>query len=288
MKRIILIILFLLIIASIVIYFYRVQIVTRYVPKFEQQGEIQVKIIDDTIYIKSKISIRNKLFFRIELDSVSYNVRIRDKSYIKNQKIINMELNAYEKDTFSFSLGIPHKTIIKELKTERKYSDSTDFSISLILHFKTPMGNLDIPFTKSTKLKLPQFPIFKIVDIEFKKIRSKEISAVVTIKANNSTKAELVVTDLNYQMQIYRAGNLKGKYISPILLKPNSVTYVSLPISIVPSNFGKTIFQLLMNKDKYYYKLHLNGIMKASGPIQDTFSINVVKNGQLELKKSKK
>lgn len=288
MKRILIIILSFLIIASVIIYFYRVQIISKYVPKFEQQGEINVKIIDDTIHLQSKISILNKLFFRIELDSVSYNVKIHDKSYIQNQKLIRSKLNAYEKDTFSFSLSIPHAAIIKELRMQGKFADSTDYSIILILHFKTPIGNINIPYTKSAKFKLPEFPILKIVDIEFKKIRLKEISAIVTIKANNSTKAELNVTNLNYRMQIYRVGNLKGKYISPIVLKPNSITYVSLPITLDPSNFSKTVFQLLVNKDKYYYKLDLNATLSAVGPIQDTFNINVIKNGKLELKKPKK
>lgn len=53
-------------------------------------------------------------------------------------------------------------------------------------------------------------------------------------------------------------------------------------------NFGKTVFQILVNKDFYYYKLKLQAKMFASGPIKDTFMIRVVKNGRLELKKSNK
>jgi hypothetical protein len=202
--------------------------------------------------------------------------------------MIGKELKAYEKDTFSFSLSIPYTSIIKELRTEEKYTDSTNYSINLILHFNTPIGKIDIPFRKSAKFKLPQFPIFKIVDIDFKKFRKEEITADVRIRVNNSTKAELILNDVIYQRHIYRAGNLKGSYHSTILLKPKSVIYVNLPIVISPLNFGKTVFEILRNKDFYYYKLNLQANMMASGPIKDTFNIKVVKNGQLELKKPKK
>jgi len=288
MKRIFLLFLFLILLAGILVYYYRIHIVSKYVPKFEQQGEIQARLIDDTIYLKSIISIRNKLFCSIELDSVTYNIKIHHKSYLRDKIHIGKKLDAYKKDTFSFSISIPYISILKELKSELKVEDSTDYSLNLILHFDTPIGKIDIPFRKYSKFKLPQFPIFKIVDIDFKKIRKDEITADVRIRVNNSTKAELVLNNVNYQMQIYRAGSLKGSYPSKIILKPKSVSYVDLPIVISPLNFGKTVFQIVMNKDLYYYKLNLQAQMEATGPIKDTFNIKVLKNGRLELKKQKK
>ncbi len=115
MKKIILLFLILILLASVVIYLYRIQIITKYVPEFEQEGEIRAKIIDDTIHLKSIISIRNKLFCSIKLDAVSYNVSIHHKSYLRGEKLIGKELEAYVKDTFSFSISIPYIFILNSV-----------------------------------------------------------------------------------------------------------------------------------------------------------------------------
>lgn len=285
MKRFIGILFILLLLVVSCLYIYRKQIVGHYVPQFEREGEIGIEIVDDTVHVNSRISIRNKTFFEIELDSVSYDISLLDKSYIRNQKVITVKLAAYEKDSFNFSLGIPYLTIIKELKDERITNDSADFSIGIILHFITPLGKLDIPFNKSGKFKIPNFPLMKIVDINFKKVRPNEISAVIDIKVNNSTRSDIILNNLRYHMDIYRAGSVSGYYEQPIVLKPESATIVSLPISITPKNFGKTIIQIALDKDDYYYQLILKADLEAKGPIKDTFKIEVVRNGKLELKK---
>lgn len=287
-KRLIVFISILLLIIAGCLYIFHKQIVGHYVPEFEREGEIGIDILDDTVHVNSLLTIRNKTFFEIELDSVSYDISILDNSYIRNQKVISVKLAAYEKDSFNFSLSIPYLTIIKKLKDERRLNDSADYSIGLILHFITPLGKLDIPFNKSGKFKIPNFPLMKIVDINFTKIRLNEIKAIIDIKVNNSTQSDIIINDLHYQMHIYRAGSINGYYPVPITLKPESATIVSLPVSITPKNFGKTALQIVLNKDNYYYKLILKANLETSGQITDTFKIEVVRNGKLELKKDGK
>lgn len=287
MKRMLILILALLLILAVVVFLYRKQIIGHYVPEFEQKGEIQLEMKNDSVYLKSVISIRNKAFFRISLDSVFYKVSIHDQLYLKKEKVIAKELKAYQKDTFVFMLGIPFNTIMKDLRKAGRYSDSTQYLVQLILYFNTPIGKLEIPFRKSAKFKLPEFPIIEIVEVEFTKWGLNRIKAFVKIKINNSSHVRIKIHDLKYYMQIYRAGIVYGGYDQEILLDSNKTTLVNLPILINPSNFGKTILRILLNKDIYHYKLNLHAILETSGPIKDTFLLNVVKNGQLELRKPK-
>jgi len=45
------------------------------------------------------------------------------------------------------------------------------------------------------------------------------------------------------------------------------------------------VFQILINKDNYDYILALNATMESLGPVKQSFQVDLVKEGKIELKK---
>ncbi len=86
-------------------------------------------------------------------------------------------------------------------------------------------------------------------------------------------------------MNVLKQGNLKGDYKKYIVIQPNGTTFIELPLLINVKHIGKTLFHVLINKDRYNYLLTLNANMESSGPIQETFKIDLIKSGIMELKK---
>ena len=119
-KRISIFILVLAIIASGVIFIFRAQIISHFMPTVEQIGDIHITIKNDTSYINSKLIVKNKSFLKIEIDTIKYKVSLFDKMYFQNQKFIGMVLRGYGNDTTNFSLKIPYTTILKDLSAQRK------------------------------------------------------------------------------------------------------------------------------------------------------------------------
>ncbi len=284
-RNIILILFVILIIAGTVIFIFRKKIVAHFIPNVEQIGEIYIKVKNDTTYIRSKLAVKNKSFLKIEIDSIKYKVSLFEKEYLKNQKFIGLVLHKYGMDTIDFSLKIPYKTILKDLSVERKKGDSASYSINISLQYSTVFGKVEIPINKSAKIKIPQPPEISIVDIKYNKVRFKSILANAKIKVINFSDVTLSIKDISYSISILKQGNLKGSIKEPINIKPNGSTFINLPIDISLKNIGKTVFDVIINKDKYNYTLTLNAILESSYPFKESFHIDLTKNGQMELKK---
>ena len=144
---------------------------------------------------------------------------------------------------------------------------------------------MNVPINKSAKIKIPQPPELKILEIKYKKIHLKSILAEAKIKIINHSAVSLSIKDLSYSINISNHGTLKGKHIESICIKPNGTSFINLPIEININNIGKAIFEVIMNKDNYDYTLNLNAILESSHPLKESFHINISNSGKMELKK---
>lgn len=279
------IILALIIVAGGLIYIFRKRIIAHFIPAVEQIGTLEIKVKKDTFYISSKLLVKNKTFLKITIDTLKYKVSLFDKTYLHSQKFIGAVLHGHGSDTVGLALKIPYVAILKEVRAERKKSDSASYSIHVSFQFSTFLGTMEIPVNKSAKLKIPQPPEIEVVGIKYNKIRWKSILADAQIKIINHGDFTLSIKELNYSMNIKKQGSLKGNYTDSINIKPNGTTLINLPIQITPINLGKTIFQIIINNDNYDYTINLNAILEMTNPFKESFHIELSKDGQMELRK---
>ena len=80
------IILALIIVAGGLIYFFRAKIIAHLIPDVEQIGAIDIKVKNDTLYVSSKLLVKNNTFLKIGIDTIKYKVSLFDKTYLQNQK----------------------------------------------------------------------------------------------------------------------------------------------------------------------------------------------------------
>lgn len=285
-KRIGIFILVFAIIAGGVIFIFRTQIIARFIPDVEQIGDIHIKVKNDTSYVSSKLIVKNKSFLKIEIDTLKYKIFLFNKAYLQSTKFIGAVLKGHGNDTLDFSIKIPHTLILKDLRAERKKGDSTSYTINISLQYSTVFGKVEIPINKSARLKIPQPPELEIVEIKWSKIRMRSIHAIAKIKIINYSPVILAVKDMSYSMKILKQGELKGNYKEKINIKPNGATFINLPIEINVHNIGKTIWEILVKKDNYDYELTLNALLESTDPIKESFHLDLIRTGKVELKKS--
>src|ERR1039458_6705940 len=101
-------ILVLIIIAVGVLFIYQAEITAHYIPDVKQIGGIDIKVKNDTSYISSKLTVKNKTFLKIGIDTIKYKVSLFDKVYLESQKYIGKVLHGYGTDTLDFSLKVPY------------------------------------------------------------------------------------------------------------------------------------------------------------------------------------
>ncbi|MBI5539449.1 MAG: LEA type 2 family protein [Bacteroidia bacterium] len=281
----ILIIIAFLLICGTVLFVFRKKIVEHFIPTVQQIGEIHVVVKNDTAYINSKLVVRNKSFYKIKIDSIKYKVSLFDKVYLNNQKYLGVALQAKGVDCINFSLKIPYKAILNDLSIERKKGDSVSYQINIFLQYSTVLGKVEIPIEKSALIKIPQPPEINIIEITYSKIGMKSILANAKVEIINYSNVNLSIKDISYTMSILKRGKLNGNLKQQVNIKPNRSTFINLPIEVNLKNIGKIFFEVIFNNDNYDYTLTLNAILESTYPIKQSFSLDIVKTGQMELKK---
>jgi LEA14-like dessication related protein len=284
-KRISIFVLALLLISAEVIFIFHDRIKAHFIPEVKQMGEITINVKNDTAFISSKLTIRNKSFLKIKADTIKYNVSLLDKTYLKNKKFIGVILPGNGADTINFSLKVPYIAIIKDLKAQRKSGDSSSYTITVGLKCSTVLGSSEIAINKTAKFKLPQPPELEVVEIKYKKVRLKYILAEAKIKVTNYNPVALSINNMNYNMMVSEKGNIKGIYPGVINIKPNGETFVSLPIEIDVNKAGKILMDVIKHETQYNYTLTLSAIIESTNPVKESFHIDITKTGRMDLRK---
>ncbi len=284
-KKIGLIILGLIVILGCLLFFYRVQLLKKIIPSVYQIGSIKMSIVNDTTFVRSRLAIKNNIFLKINIDTIKYEVSLFDKVYMKNQTFVGLVLPGNGFDTVDLMLKIPHAVIMKDIKKERKKEDSASYSLDVSIQYSSVFGKSEFPFYKSSKIKIPQPPELELVSVKYKKIRLKSLLAFIKIKITNHSPIVLLLNDIIYFIDIPKVGNLKGNYKQTLQIKPHGSSYVTLEVKMEIKNMLKTGLQILFNKDNYAYVLNLKATLESVYPYQESFQVDLVKAGNMELKK---
>ena len=284
-KRLSILLIFLVIISGALIFLFRTKLLAHFIPTVKQLGEVYINVKNDTSYIKSKLTVTNKSFLTLGVDTIKYKVALFNKTYLQSEAYIGILLNGHETDTVDFSLKIPYISLIKDLKKERKKGDSASYTINVSLQYSTFFGKSEIPINKSAKLKIPQPPELNVIEIKYSKVRRKLIKAEAKIKITNYSPVALSIKEMDYSLIILNQGNLTGNLKEEISIKPKGSTFIYIPIEIKPNHVVKTLFQVLVNNDNYDYSLVLKAKLESTDPITESFLIDLKKSGKMELKK---
>ncbi|HTL80882.1 MAG TPA: hypothetical protein VL651_04220 [Bacteroidia bacterium] len=284
-KRIFISIGILVLLAGGLLFIFHERIIRHFIPTVKQTGGVSIVIKNDTSYVHSKVVVENNSFLEIEIDSMQYSVGLFDKTYLQDRLFIGEKLSAHTHDTIDFAFRIPYSAILKDVKTERKYGDSADYSFVVSLQYSTVFGKGKFLVNKSAKLELPLPPELQIVDVNYRKPDLRSILADVKIRITNNSVVALEIKDLVYAMNILKTGNINGSYRDTVIIKPKDFTLITIPVKIDVFNMGRTMFDILINKDQWDYTLKLNANLRSTDPVELTFHLDLTQSGKMELRK---
>lgn len=284
-KHVLIFFLALFIIGGAILFIFKDKLIEHYKPDVEQLGTITVNMKNDTSYVTSALVVTNKLFFKIDVDSIKYRVEWFDKIYIKNETFLGLELPANGSDTIPFSIKIPYVAIIHDFRKNKKKADSVDYMVNISLQYATRFWSSEKPINKTGRVRMPHPPEFKLEEVNFTKMGLNSMKAEADLKITNENPVGFLIKDLVYNMKIIGQGNMKGNYGTPITIEPNSVSTVKVPIEIQMERIGKTLMDILKDKDKYNYVLDMNLNLKSTETEDKLFNIDLKKTGIMELRK---
>lgn len=266
-------------------YFARKKIIKKYIPQIEQSGVVLIKVKNDTSFVSTKLIVSNKAFFDIKIDTIKYKIIVFGTECLKSEEMLGLDLPAHGSDSINFSVAIPHKKIIKSIKAERKKGDSTSYLVDVDLQYSTKLWKSEMPIVKLGDFKLPTPPEIKIESIKWKKIRLHTVFLNLKVKIINHSPIAISIKNINYNLDVFNRGSIDGNYSKPINIKSREVTIIDIPLEIKIENIGKILLEVLKDKDQYNYKLILNAKLESTEPTTQTFMLDLVNTGKLELQK---
>jgi LEA14-like dessication related protein len=273
------------VLAACLLYIFRRQIADYLIPEIKQLGAIQVNIKNDTCYVCPSLEFTNNTMFNLTLDSVAYDITILEQNYWDDQKALNLKLPAHGRDTLFSCIKIPYTEVIDDIRTESTKGDSTTFIMNIGISFSSFLGHHYITIHKRQRIKIPIPPEVEIVAITYTKVKLRHIEANARIKIINNGAVQLEIKKLQYRMIIFDQAELNGELINPVVVEPYETTFITMPIDIDVDHLGKTLVDILLNRDNCDYALTLNGLLEAEQPTRITFEVEVKTKGRMELKK---
>ncbi|MFL5762721.1 MAG: LEA type 2 family protein [Bacteroidia bacterium] len=174
---------------------------------------------------------------------------------------------------------------MNDFKSERMKKDRTTYAIIILVDYSTFLGNNDVLITKSKRLQIPQPPELEIIEIKYNNVHLKSIKAKVKIRVTNNGPIDLHVTGMKYYITLRGQGKVSGRYAPGIDILPYGTTIVDLPVEINPKKISRTLLDVITNNDTYDYSLNVNAVLSLPDQPGQTFHVDLVKTGRIELKK---
>ncbi|HET6226875.1 MAG TPA: LEA type 2 family protein [Bacteroidia bacterium] len=261
-------------------------------PDLSKVTFINANIINgDSIHSKADIIVQNKSPYKLSIDSVFFRVELNKKQLIEEHVPMDLKQERYQVDTVVLPIDLSRKKL-KEILSKLKSVDSTDLDVYCYVVYNTIFGNMKLKYNKTIRIPTPIPPQIKVVKVERKRFNllDKMLEANIQLEIINRGKnINLQLQNIRYKLEVGdHSLSSEGTIDKTVTIKPESTSYLEIPVEIKVEQPLKTIAKILTDNDKTDYILHLKANMTEHMVNKSTSTpipIEIEAEGNLELKK---
>ncbi len=260
------------------------------VPEFQKVGFVSAKIENDTVEIRTSLILTNKSPYELDIDTITFELKLADSTLIKQTMVHVVDLKKRQTDTIPVLLKVNHKKI-RALIQRLQSQDSTTLELIVNVDYNTFLGHVSFPYSTTKTIPVPVPPKIKILDFERHKFKfsDKTMDADVHLEITNDGKLDLDINKLYYHMKLNRGLiETEGVFDQKISINPRTTKLVTIPITIKIDRPIKVYLMVLRDMDQMNYTLSLKAEINEQFLLKQTGSIEVFKEGVLELKNEEK
>jgi LEA14-like dessication related protein len=244
----------------------------------------------DSVESKAAIIVQNRSPYKLSIDSVFFKVELNKKKLIEEFVPVNIKQIRNQVDTVELPIDFSRKKF-KSILTELKGVDSTDLDAYCYVIYKTVFGRVKLDYSKTFHIPVPIPPQIKVVKVERKKynVIDKVLETIIQLEIINKGKnIDLQLQHIQYNLKIGSSLSSEGVIDKTVTIKPQSNTFIELPVNIKVDRPLKTIMDILTDNDKANYVLHLRAEMiehMVGKSKKSPIPVEIEAEGMLELKK---
>ena len=285
MKKFLIILLILLVIAGgamAYFYLYPKQAQNIIIPEVEQVKQIKFKIKGDTALLDIDLELQNHGPFKMNIDSLIYNVKFDTATLLSAAQDLNVVLEPGASDIYRVPAKLPYKRLFRNIKKVQDF-DSVPILSDIRIVYSTIFGSRAVNHQKTSTIAVPVPPEFELEKIEYVRYHKKTVYLNAYLTMHNYGRIELDVTDLAYSMKVEDLFTAEGKHEEVIHVKPKSDIKKVLPIEVDVHKVWKTFSKIVIKHDKLNYHVKITGKARAKGLGDEPSEIEIIKNGKLEV-----
>ncbi len=229
-----------------------------------------------------KVDIKNQLPLSFTIDSLQYRIFLDSTQILKDhyKKAISLKRNAISQ--ISLPITFFNDSLSSVLKAnERENADSVEFhfqgSFFTRIFFKKQF-NIDI------KRLIPRFytPEVKAEHFEIDSLNFSRAVVQLIVSINNQNAYSFKADSITYEVAIEDNQWFKGIIPENIDIKAQSITGLTIPITISFKEVAKTLFNLLTKGNQVHYRLHLTFIIESDNNMIMNSKVNLESGGSVK------
>ena len=145
-------------------------------------------------------------------------------------------------------------------------------------------GRLTLPMEKSGEIPVPYKPDIDVEKIKFESFSMEETVANIHLKLENKNDFDLALNSLDYQVWLGDINVGGAKLSKSAKIDTCGITYIELPISFRPKDFGSALWDMIRGRGTGYTMKGNIEVDTAFGPMKLPISRE---GGTTRLKKNK-
>nr|AJA33569.1 late embryogenesis abundant protein LEA2-1 [Pinus tabuliformis] len=175
---------------------------------------------------------------------------------------------------------------IKDTYDDIKPGSIIPYKIKVGLIADVPVfGKITLPLEKEGEIPVPYKPDVDLDKVEFDSFSFEETSATLHLKLENKNDFDLGLNALEYEVWLAEVSIVNAKLDKSAKVDKNGISYIELPVSFRPKDFGSALWDMIRGKGAGYAMKGNLDVDSPFGPMKLPFN---KEGGRTRLKKKNK
>lgn len=142
---------------------------------------------------------------------------------------------------------------IKDTFDDIKPGSIIPYRIKIGLIADVPVfGKITLPLEKEGEIPIPYKPDVDLDKVEFDKFSFEETVATLHLKLENKNDFDLALNALEYDIWLSEVNIGNAKMTKSSKIEKNGISYIEVPISFKPKDFGSALWDMIRGKGTGY------------------------------------
>ncbi|WP_372364540.1 LEA type 2 family protein [Candidatus Uabimicrobium sp. HlEnr_7] len=210
------------------------------------------------------IDISNPYSVPLPLTNLDYSLATNGKSFLSgNAKELQGSIPASGNKVIQLPVSIKFLETLNVL-SGFKPGSVVPYTAKMDLSVDAPgVGPISLPLQKEAELPIPTAPDVNLESVDWQDIGFSKATATLNVRLKNNNEFPLDLNKLNYALKLSDTSVVENKIEKSTSFAKGEENIVKIPISILPSNLGFALFNMLKGSGSSY---GLEGSMDVQTP----------------------